>query len=60
MPTGPLFILGAYLTFSIMQYCDNFWTAMLLAPIAVGLFGMAVEYLLLRHLYKGTMYTRFC
>ena len=49
---GALFILGAYVTYSVTQMVGNFWLALLVAPLVVGLFGMAIEVLFLRHLYK--------
>jgi len=49
---GALFILGAYVTYSVTQMVDNFWLALVIAPLVIGLFGMAIEFLFLRHLYK--------
>lgn len=49
---GALFILGAYVTYTVTNLCGNYWMALLIAPFAVGLFGVATELIFLRHLYK--------
>lgn len=46
---GAFFALGAY--FGLTLYQQFGWPAVVLAPIGVGLFGMVVERLLMRHLY---------
>jgi len=42
--------LGAWLGFP--DFSVNYWTSLLLAPLIVALFGMAIERTLLRRLYK--------
>ncbi|MGO4394377.1 branched-chain amino acid ABC transporter permease [Variovorax sp. M-6] len=50
---GALFMLGAVLTWMAMNYFDvNYWVMLFVAPIAVGAFGVLVERLLLRWVYK--------
>jgi branched-chain amino acid transport system permease protein len=50
---GAMFMLGAIVTWMAGQYCGiNYWVMLLLAPIIVGLIGIVIERLLLRHLYK--------
>ncbi len=49
---GALFLLGAYVTYTVTSLCGNYWIALLVAPLAVGLFGVATELIFLRHLYK--------
>ncbi|MBU4596936.1 MAG: ABC transporter permease [Proteobacteria bacterium] len=49
---GALFILGAYVTYSVTQMLGDFWLALLIAPLTVGLFGMFIELIFLRPLYK--------
>ncbi|MEH3087876.1 MAG: branched-chain amino acid ABC transporter permease [Xylophilus ampelinus] len=50
---GALFMMGAVLTWMAAEYLGiGYWPMLLLAPLAVGLFGMLVERLLLRRLYK--------
>ena len=50
---GAFYTLGAFAAYSGLQYFGiNYWVALLLAPLAVGLLGVIVERLLLRHLYQ--------
>ena len=50
---GAMFMLGAIVTWMAGQYFGiNYWAMLLLAPIIVGLMGVLIERLLLRHLYK--------
>ncbi len=50
---GALYMLGAFLAWMGMQYMGlNYWVMLIVAPILVGIFGMIIERLLLRHLYK--------
>lgn len=50
---GAFYMLGAFAAYSGLQFLGvNYWWALLLAPAAVGLLGMLVERLFLRHLYR--------
>ena len=49
---GALFLLGAYVTYTVTSLCGNYWIALLVAPLAVALFGVVTELVFLRHLYK--------
>ena len=50
---GALYMLGAFVAWMGLQYLGlNYWVMLILAPIVVGLFGIILERLLLRHLYK--------
>lgn len=49
---GALFILGAYVTYSVTQLLGSFWLGLLIAPLVLGMFGMLIEFVFLRHLYK--------
>ncbi len=50
---GALYMLGAFVAWMGLQYLGlNYWVMLILAPIIVGLFGIVLERLLLRHLYK--------
>jgi branched-chain amino acid transport system permease protein len=50
---GALFMLGAVLTWMAMNYLGiNYWVMLLAAPVIVGLFGVLIERLLLRWIYK--------
>ena len=37
---GALFALGAYFLYTVIQLVGNFWLALLLAPLGVGLLGV--------------------
>lgn len=49
---GSLYMLGAYLAFSLAQAFNNFWLAMILAPLLVGLISLVLEASLLRISYN--------
>ena len=50
---GAMFMLGAIVTWMAGKYFGiNYWAMLLLSPIIVGLVGILIERLLLRHLYK--------
>jgi branched-chain amino acid transport system permease protein len=49
---GAQYMLGAFVAWMAMQYLGiNYWWALILTPIAVGIFGMILERLMLRRLY---------
>ena len=53
---GSFYMLGLYVAYSCVEQLSGalgFWPALLLAPLAVGLLGAAVEVLLLRRLYRA-------
>jgi branched-chain amino acid transport system permease protein len=45
-------MIGAYLSYQIIFWTDNFWLAILIAPLAVAGVGMIIERFLLRHTYR--------
>ncbi|WP_167731939.1 branched-chain amino acid ABC transporter permease [Kerstersia gyiorum] len=50
---GALYMMGAMFAWMGLHYLGiNYWWSLLLAPLAVGLFGMVIERTLLRRLYK--------
>jgi branched-chain amino acid transport system permease protein len=50
---GAFYALGAFAALLGLQWFGiNYWAALLLAPLAVGVLGIVVERLFLRHLYK--------
>lgn len=50
---GALFMMGAIVTWMGMRYFGiNYWVMLLAAPLVVGVFGVLVERLLLRWIYK--------
>jgi branched-chain amino acid transport system permease protein len=48
---GALFMVGAYAGLWVASLTGSFWWGLVLAPIAIGLFGMLIEYFLVRPLY---------
>jgi branched-chain amino acid transport system permease protein len=50
---GAFYALGAFAALLGLELLGiNYWAALVLAPLAVGLLGILVERLLLRHLYR--------
>ncbi len=50
---GALFMMGAVITWMAMKYWGvNYWVMLVAAPLVVGLFGVVIERLLLRWIYK--------
>jgi branched-chain amino acid transport system permease protein len=49
---GALFMLGAFVAWALLNWLGiDYWAALLLAPVIVGAFGMALERTLIRRLY---------
>jgi branched-chain amino acid transport system permease protein len=50
---GAFYMLGAFAAYIGLQtFGVNYWCALCLAPLAVGLLGIVIERLFLRHLYR--------
>src|SRR5215217_6734141 len=50
---GALFMMGAIVTWMAMNYFEvNYWVMLIVAPLIVGVFGVLIERLLLRWIYK--------
>jgi branched-chain amino acid transport system permease protein len=50
---GALYMLGAFAAWIMLdKFGINYWAALLLAPLTVGLLGVVIERLFLKHLYK--------
>ncbi|HBZ05566.1 MULTISPECIES: branched-chain amino acid ABC transporter permease [Massilia] len=50
---GALYMMGAFIAFiGVSTYELNYWMMLVLAPLVVGAFGIAVEKTMLRWLYK--------
>jgi len=50
---GALYMMGAVFAWMGLTYFGlNYWVMLAVAPLLVGLFGIIIEKLLLRHLYK--------
>jgi branched-chain amino acid transport system permease protein/urea transport system permease protein len=51
MAHGEMFLLGAYTVFAVQEMGGGFWLGLLAAPMVLALFGLAVEELVIRHVY---------
>ena len=51
MAHGEFFLLGAYTVIAVTQAGGPFWLAVLLAPVVLAVIGLAVEELVIRHVY---------
>ncbi len=50
---GAQYMMGAFIAWMLLTYGGlNYWWALLLVPLVVGFFGMALERLLIARLYK--------
>jgi branched-chain amino acid transport system permease protein len=50
---GALYMLGAFAAWILLdKFGINYWFALVLAPLVVGAFGVVIERLFLKHLYK--------
>src|SRR3982751_2332913 len=49
---GALYMLGAFVGYSLSTWSGNYWLALAGAPVLVGLFGAAFEFSLLRRLSR--------
>lgn len=50
---GALYMLGAFVAWMGLQYLGlNYWVMLIISPLVVGVVGIIMEKLLLRHLYK--------
>jgi branched-chain amino acid transport system permease protein/urea transport system permease protein len=54
---GELLMLGAYTVLAVSQLGGGYWLGLLLAPLVVGLVGLAVEELLIRRIYHRMLDT---
>ncbi|RLB38654.1 MAG: branched-chain amino acid ABC transporter permease [Deltaproteobacteria bacterium] len=51
MAHAAFYMVGAYFTYSLVQWTGSFWLCLLLAPIGVGIIGAFVERVLLRKVH---------
>lgn len=49
---GALFVFGTYIGLQVIDTLSNFWLAIILAAAALGVVGLLLYYLFLRHLYN--------
>ncbi len=45
---GALYMLGAYLSFTVLLWTDQFWLCLIIVPVLVGLIGVFIERIFLR------------
>jgi len=48
---GSLYMVGAYITYTVIEKFTNFGMALLIAPIAVGILGLILERFFIRRIY---------
>jgi branched-chain amino acid transport system permease protein len=50
---GAQYMMGAFCAYLLLQYLGiNYWVALLIVPIAIGVFGILIERLFLQHVRK--------
>ena len=50
---GALYMMGAFVSWiGLTQFGMSYWASLVLTPVIVGVMGIAIERLLLRHLYQ--------
>ena len=50
---GALYMMGAFVSWiGLTQFGMNYWASLVVSPLIVGVLGVAIERLLLRHLYQ--------
>jgi branched-chain amino acid transport system permease protein len=49
---GVQYMIGAYLGVTFAQLAGSFWAGLVLASVTAGMFGLALEWLVFRHLYR--------
>jgi len=50
---GAFYLLGSYIGYTVVNRFGNFWLALLIAPLIVGILGYFIERYLLRGFYGG-------
>jgi branched-chain amino acid transport system permease protein len=48
---GALYMLGAYFSFSILQWTGQFWLSLIFAPVMVAVIGVVIERVFLRKVH---------
>jgi branched-chain amino acid transport system permease protein len=50
---GALYMMGAFCAFLLLKYAGiNYWAALVIVPILIGIFGILIERLFLQHVRK--------
>ncbi|MGV7031012.1 branched-chain amino acid ABC transporter permease [Methylobacterium symbioticum] len=52
MAHGEFFLIGAYAVVAVTRAGGSFWLGLVLAPCLLALIGFAVEWLVIRHIYR--------
>lgn len=60
MAHGALYMLGAVFSWYVIEWTGNYWLALFVAPLAVGLVGLALERGLLRTIEDQPLVTIIC
>lgn len=60
MAHGALYMLGAVVAWYLIEFTGNYWLALCLAPLIVGLIGLALERGLLRTIEDKPLVTIIC
>ncbi len=60
MAHGALYMLGAVVAWYFIELTGNFWIALVIAPLCVGIFGIAMERALLRTIEDKPITTIIC
>lgn len=60
MAHGALYMLGAVFSWYVIELTGNYWLALFVAPLAVGLVGLALEWGLLRTIEDQPLVTIIC
>jgi branched-chain amino acid transport system permease protein len=56
---GAFYAIAAYLAYTFTMHLGNFWTALLTVPILMGIFGIGIEFLILRRMYDKEVIYQF-
>ena len=51
---GSFYLLGGYIGFTMIRQYENYWLALIIAPVIVGTIGFIIEYAILRRIYERT------
>src|SRR6202451_2973054 len=50
---GAQYMMGAFVAYMLLQYLGiNYWAALVIVPIVIGVFGIVIERLFLQHVRK--------
>lgn len=60
MAHGALYMLGAVFSWYVIEWTGNYWLALFVAPLAVGLVGLTIERGLLRTIEDQPLVTIIC